>query len=175
VTRSSKLKIGISACLLGEPVRYDGGHRRDAFICEGLDQRFEFIPFCPEAAAGLGVPRPPVQLVDSAGQLRALGVTDPSLDVTHALESFSHDWLKRLPDVSGFILKSRSPSCGITDTPLFDADGVELAKGAGLFTRMLRSRYPQMPVEDEVGIHDPVRRERFFAQVHGYHRNGHCG
>jgi uncharacterized protein YbbK (DUF523 family) len=167
---SSKPRIGISACLLGEPVRYDGGHKRDPFICEELARHFEFVPICPEAAAGLGVPRPPVQLVGDPARPRALGREDASLDVTQALEAFSHAWLQQLEGISGFIVKSRSPSCGLHDTPLFDSEGNIQGSGAGIFTRLLTELKPQLPVEDENGIHDPVRRERFLAQVSGYLR-----
>lgn len=164
----SKPRVGISACLLGEPVRYDGGHKRDACIIDTLSERFEWLPVCPEAGAGLGVPRPPVQLVTGPERLRALGVDDPSLDVTSALESFSHDWLEGLSDISGFILKSRSPSCGLYDTPCFDAQGLECSQGGGLFTRLLIERYPQLPLEDEAGIHDPERRQYFIDRVLAY-------
>lgn len=169
---SNKPRIGISACLLGEPVRYDGGHKRDACIIDTLSDHFEWLPVCPEAGAGLGVPRPPVRLVVGPQGLRALGVDDPSLDVTDTLESFSRDWLEGLSGISGFILKSRSPSCGLYDSPYFDPQGVGQSQGGGLFTRLLIERYPHLPLEDEAGIHDPERRQRFIDRVLAYVNEG---
>ncbi|MFC1684441.1 DUF523 domain-containing protein [Pseudomonadota bacterium] len=167
-SNSPKPRVGISACLLGEPVRYDGGDKRDPCITDTLADCFEWLPVCPEVGAGLGVPRPPVKLVAESGQLLALGVDNPSLDVTDALESFSRAWLEELSDLSGFILKSRSPSCGLHDTLRFDAQGEEQGRGDGLFTRILIQCYPHLPVEDENGIHDPVRRKRFISRVLTY-------
>lgn len=165
---TNKLRIGISACLLGEPVRYDGGDRRNAAIIDTLGDYFDWVPVCPEVGAGLGVPRPSVRLVDLSGQLRALGVADPSLDVTRTLEAFSHDWLDGAQDLSGFILKSRSPSCGLHDTPRFNAQGEEQCRGEGLFTRILIRSYPHLPLEDEIGLQDPHRRQCFVARVQAY-------
>lgn len=163
-----KPRVGISACLLGEPVRYDGGDKRDACIIDSLSDCFEWVPVCPEVGAGLGVPRSPVQLVALSDRLRALGVADRSLDVTPALEAFSHSWLEQFSDLSGFILKSRSPSCGLHDTPHFDAQRETQALGGGLFTRLLLQRHPRLPVEDELGLHDPQRRQHFIARVLAY-------
>jgi uncharacterized protein YbbK (DUF523 family) len=165
---SVKPRVGISACLLGEPVRYDGGHKRDACIIDTLSDCFEWLPVCPEAGAGLGVPRPPVRLVTGPNGLQVLGVDDPALDVTDALKSFSQDWFEGLSDISGFILKSRSPSCGLYDTPCFDPQGMERSQGGGLFARLLIERYPRLPLEDENGIHDSQRRQAFIDRVLAY-------
>jgi len=99
-------------------------------------------------------------------------VDDPSLDVTDTLESFARDWLEQLQDISGFILKARSPSCGLYDTPCSDSQGLGQSLGGGLFTRLLIERYPHLPLEDEAGIHDPERRQRFIDRVLAYGDGG---
>lgn len=170
MTHNSKLIIGVSSCLLGEPVRYDGGHKRHALICEELARRFELVGVCPEAEAGLGVPRPPVMLVGDPIHPRALGVEDRGLDVTARLEAFAQDWARRHDDIAGLLLKSRSPSCGISDVPVFDSAGQAQAHGPGIFARVLRQQYPSLPMEDEAGIEDPVRRQQFVERVSAHHR-----
>lgn len=129
---------------------------------------FRLLPLCPEVGAGLGVPRPPVQLVNSMGGLRAVGRDDASLDVTVALEKFACQQLPELHSIAGFIGKSRSPSCGLETTPLFDLTGSHYADGSGIFLRLLRQRYPRLPLEDELGIADPLRRAAFIQQVLAY-------
>lgn len=168
MSRDPKPKIGVSGCLLGEAVRYDGTDKRDDLICSGLSSRFELIPVCPEVGAGLGVPRPPVRLVGDPGHILALGLEDPGLDVTRALESFSRAWLCQSRGICGFILKSRSPSCGLRDTPVFDKTGHIRAEGPGIFAGMLMAHDGLLPVEDETGIRDPARGGSFLARVEIY-------
>lgn len=163
-----RARIGVSACLLGERVRYDGNHKRDVLVCDTLSQDFELIPVCPEAEAGLGVPRPPVQLVGDARHPRVRGVENPGLDVTASLEVFCDEWVGRLQGVSGFVLKARSPSCGLIDTPLFDLEGQIQSAGPGVFARILQQRHPQLPVVDENDLHDLELYRAFVVKVRAY-------
>jgi uncharacterized protein YbbK (DUF523 family) len=162
---SQRPLIAVSSCLLGNRVRYDGGHKHTSFICDQLAREFDLIPVCPEADAGLPVPRPPVQLVGDPDCPRALGVEDPSLDVTDILESFASKKIAELSEITGFICKARSPSCGFGTTPLYDSAGEIREIASGIFMRMLRQRYPRLPVIDEEGINNPDLRRAFLRQI----------
>ena len=166
----AKPLIGVSRCLLGDPVRYDGASKRNRWIADVLSLHCDFLPVCPEVESGLGVPRPALQLVGSPQQPRALGVADSGLDVTEPLLEYFAQCRPRLRDVSGMILKSRSPSCGVLDTPVFSGNGQELAHGAGLFTRALLQTYPELPVIDENGLASESGRVGFLIQVFRYRR-----
>lgn len=154
---------------MGEPVRYDGTDRYESIIGE-MDPDIEFISLCPEAGAGLGVPRTPVRLVRMNHQLHALGVEDDAIDVTDVLNAYSHKVVKTLDHLSGFILKSRSPSCAIVDAQLYDQEGELTGNGAGLFVRILHARYPQMPLTTEAYLGDEDLRKIFLDRVHLYHQ-----
>ena len=167
---SPRPRVGISACLLGEAVRYDGGHRHQPALVARLRAAVDLQAWCPEAGAGLGVPRPPVQLVGDPRRPRALGVDDPRLDVTDALR----DWLARhlgaMGALSGFVLKRNSPSCGVRDVPVFTAPGSPRhAGGSGLLVLALRARYPALPLADEVELADAAALDDFLEQVRRYH------
>ena len=157
--------IAVSSCLLGNRVRYDGGDKRSALICEQLARDFDLIPICPEADAGLTVPRPPVQLVGDPEWPRALGVENASLDVTEVLESFANKRIAELAEISGFICKARSPSCGFGTTPVYDPAGEIREIASGIFMRMLQQSYPQLPLIDEEGIDNPEQRRQFLQRV----------
>ena len=163
----SKPRVGVSACLMGEPVRYDGADKYNATVAERLAESFDLRPLCPEADAGLGVPRPAVRLVRVEGRLRALGVDEGGLDVTVDLERFSSKIIARL-DVAGFILKSRSPSCGKIDTAIHDMDGRVIGQGSGLFVHALRHAFPFLPLEDERVLENEGAREGFVDRVYLY-------
>lgn len=157
--------IGVSRCLLGDPVRYDGASKRSRWVVEVLSLHCDFLTICPEVEAGLGVPRPPVRLVKCGQQRRALGVANSRLDVTDPLQAYCEQALPRLQRVNGMILKARSPSCGVSDTPLFSDSGELLVEGPGLFTRMLLETYPELPVIDENGLETEAGRVGFLIQV----------
>lgn len=162
--------IGISSCLLGEPVRYDGGHKRDRFITDQLAKHVRFIPICPEMGSGMPVPRPPIRLVGDPTHPRVLGVDNPKRDVTRQLEVYANKALADLADISGYILKKDSPSCGMKRVKVYPAQGGSAErKGTGVFARRLMERYPQLPVEDEGRLNDPVLRENFINRVFVYH------
>lgn len=163
-------RVAVSSCLLGLPVRYDGGDKYEAWLVESLGRHVQFQPVCPEAEAGLGVPRPPVQLVRDSHGIRVLGVSDRSLDVTSSLESYGRELVPELADVCGFIFKTRSPSCGPSAVPVFDEVGRRVGEGSGLVAGIVRERIPNLPVEDEEGLADPQRRDNFLECLFVFHR-----
>lgn len=155
--------VAISACLLGHPVRYDGNHKRQPLIVEQLQPWFEWLPLCPEMAAGLGTPRPPVQLVGIEGQPLALGVDDDRLDVTPALDAACKQLITQLraePRLGGVIVQSRSPSCGLGSTPLHNVNREPKALGSGLFARHLHEL--ALPCVEESWLDSPARCRRFL-------------
>jgi uncharacterized protein YbbK (DUF523 family) len=166
-----RIKVGISSCLLGAYVRYDGGHKRDKPITDRLSPVFEWVPVCPEVDSGLGVPRQPVRLVrQDQGAVKVLGAMDPRLDVTASLTEFSHSRMPDLATIRGYIVKSKSPSCGMTQVPIHSPDGRSESSGPGVFTSILMQTYPLLPVEDEESLAGPARRENFLERVRVYDR-----
>ncbi|MDJ0806073.1 MAG: DUF523 and DUF1722 domain-containing protein [Gammaproteobacteria bacterium] len=167
-------KVGVSACLLGHQVRYDGGHKRNPFLLEALDEHVEFIPVCPETAIGLGIPRPPIRLVGIPEHPRVIGVTDASLDVTGRLQDYAESEVSSYLRLSGFILKKDSPSCGMERVKVYDNTGSSATrKGVGAFARVLMQRLPLLPVEEEGRLNDAVLRENFIARIYVYQRWQH--
>jgi len=165
------IRVGISSCLLGREVRFDGGHKRDPFINRALSAYFEFVPFCPEVEIGLGVPRDPIRLERRGGEVRAVGVRQPDLDVTGPLGDYARQVVRGNPDLSGYILKSKSPSCGMERVKVYDAaTGIPAADGVGAFARIVMEQWPELPVEEEGRLNDPVLRENFIERVFTYRR-----
>jgi uncharacterized protein YbgA (DUF1722 family)/uncharacterized protein YbbK (DUF523 family) len=167
---SSAPRIGISSCLLGERVRYDGAHKKNEYITESLGRCFEFVPFCPEVAIGMGVPRPPIRLVRVGSDIRARGVRDAELDVTEPLRDYAVRVAPKLKSLSGYILKKDSPSCGMERVRVHGAQGVPRRDGAGIFAQRLMELVPQLPFEEEGRLMDPALRENFVERVYVYHR-----
>lgn len=172
----SKPLVGISACLVGETVRYDAGHKRQSTLISLLAPHTELSPFCPEVAAGLGVPRPPVQLIEtSAKRVRALGVERAELDVTQALSATAAEFRRRQLDaLSGFIFKGRSPSCGLGSTPLSSEKGELLGYRDGLFAAQIREAAPWLPCVEEDWLQNPENCFRFLGAccLVAYYRHG---
>lgn len=166
----SKIQIGISSCLLGQEVRHDGGHKRNGYVLNTLSNYFEFRPLCPEMAIGMGVPRPPVRLAKNHGEIRLVGSRDSSLDVTEAMNRFASQAVNNLDDISGYILKKDSPSCGMTRVRIYNEKGHPEKKGSGLFASHLLEAHPCLPVEEEGRLMDPVLRENFLERVFVYYR-----
>ncbi len=160
--------IAVSRCLLGDAVRYDGGSRPFPWLTEVLSVHCDLLPICPEVEAGLEVPRPPVRLVETAGALRALGVDDPTLDVSAAIERSSAARVAELERVDGLILKARSPSCGLQDVPRYDPAGRETGRGPGLFSRAAVAAWPALPAADEGVLATEVARVAFLLRVFRY-------
>lgn len=159
-----KIPVGISACLLGHEVRYDGAHKYHSYIERTLGQYFEFRPFCPEVEAGLGIPRPCVQLRETPDGIRCVGVKDHNLDVTERLQEAARRQQDWLGDMCGYILKKDSPSCGMTRVKVYKND-VPVRQGVGIFADYLQSTFPSLPVEEEGRLGDPGLRENFIQRV----------
>ena len=165
-----KIRIGVSACLIGERVRYDGTDKRDAFITDSLGAAFELVPVCPEVAIGMGVPRPPIRLVGDPQQPRALGIDDPGLDVTAPLTAFGRRMAVELDDIDAYIFKSRSPSCGPARVKVYGAGKAPRAQGVGLYAREIMASQPLLPVEEEGRLIEPLRRDNFIERIFAHRR-----
>lgn len=169
------LRIGVSACLLGAKVRFDGQHKRDAFLTDGLAPFVTWVSVCPEVEVGMGIPRPPVRLVRGpAGRSLMLAQPDDA-DWTERMEAYADKRALALAreELSGFVLKSKSPSCGMERVKLYDgpeATGAPARTGVGLFARALRRRLPNLPVEEEGRLCDADLRENFLERVFAYAR-----
>ncbi len=168
-----KLKIGISSCLLGQPVRYDGGHKRDPYIVDKLGRSVLWRPVCPEHECGLSTPREPMRLEKRAGNLRIVTINpgnlgnpcDTGMDHTDMLFEWIEGSISGLGGLCGFIFKARSPSCGIHDAEIFDKSGALISSGPGLFARAFMERYPLVPVVDEESLHAADRLGDFIARA----------
>lgn len=164
------IRVGISACLVGQQVRYNGAHKKNDRLLDVLGSRFELVPVCPEVEMGLGTPREPMNLYRSGNSLRMLTV-DTRIDHTAGMQSFAARRLEELAahDISGFVLKKDSPSCGLHATPTYELSGDNmLREGRGLFASALTNRFPQMPVADEAMLSDPETLDRFIERVIAY-------
>lgn len=167
-----KIRIGISACLLGEEVRYNGGHKLDRYLRDTLGRFFEYVPVCPEVEAGFGVPREPVQLVGDPDHPRMLTV-NTRRDLTDQMQSWSANRVAALETehLCGFIFKAKSPSSGMERIKVYPSEGgMPAKKGVGLFAREFMDRFPLLPVEDEGRLHDDNLRENFIERVFVMHR-----
>jgi len=163
-------RLGISSCLLGQEVRYDSSHKLNRYITDTLGEVFDFIPFCPEVAIGLGVPRPPIRLVKVADRLRARGIRDPGQDVTEALRAYGEEVSLQCTRFSGYLFKSKSPSCGMERVKVYSEAGDPLDSGPGVYAAAIMQVHPQLPAEEEGRLMDPRLRENFVERVFIYHR-----
>src|SRR5713226_2492461 len=147
VQTAAPLRIGISRCLLGDNVRYDGGHKLDSVLIEILGRYAEWVPVCPEVEVGLGTPREPMHLVGDPQAPRLITITT-GIDHTDSMNRFARQRVRELEamDLSGYIFKSDSPSCGIQEVPLFSTEGIETPDGIGLFARAFMEHFPLIPV-----------------------------
>ena len=165
-----RIPVGISSCLLGEQVRYDGGHKRHSYITQTLGQYFEFRPFCPELAIGLGVPRKPIRLWRDGEQgIRCVSVDDTGTDFTARLSACAdaeRQWQRQL---CGYILKKDSPSCGMERVKVWD-DVMPTREGVGVYAGRMMENFPCLPVEEEGRLGDAVLRENFIQRVFAMHR-----
>ena len=175
MTGPTPLRIGISSCLLGETVRYDGGHKRDPYLVETLGRLVEWVPVCPEVEMGLGTPRETIRLVRDTGRVDGVRLVGRSgRQLTSRMQRFARGRLRSLAKaaLSGYILKKDSPSCGLERVKVWHDDDGRAAErnGRGLFAAELVRQYPNLPVEEEGRLHDPVLRENFFERVFAYRR-----
>jgi uncharacterized protein YbgA (DUF1722 family)/uncharacterized protein YbbK (DUF523 family) len=166
-----RIRLGISACLLGEPVRYDGGHKRDPYLVEALGRYVEWVPVCPEVELGLGTPRETLRLVRIGQDIRMV-MPKSGQDHTEGMRAFERKRARELEeeDLCGYILKKDSPSCGMERVRLFDAHGVPAKSGRGLFAEALLQHFPNLPVEEEGRLSDARLRENFLERVFAYRR-----
>lgn len=166
---SHRIRLGISSCLLGQKVRFDGNHKQDGFITGTLSNYFEFVPVCPEVAIGLDVPRPPIRLTGDPHAPRAVGVDDPLLDVTEPLARYGARQARTLSDLSGYIFKSRSPSCGMERVRVYGSRGPAKV-GRGIYASAFLAGQPWLPAEEEGRLTDPELRDNFLERVFAYRR-----
>ena len=164
-------RIGVSRCLLGEEVRYDGGHKRDQFLTDVLGRYVEWVPICPEVEAGLGAPREAMRLVGNPQHPRLVTIKS-GIDHTRALETMATNRIEELKelDLSGYVFKKGSPSCGIERVRLYNEHWMPSRKGVGLFARAFIEQFPLIPVEEEGRLCDPTLRENFIERVFCYRR-----
>lgn len=159
-----KIRVGISACLLGEPVRYDGGHKLDRFLRDTLGRYVDYVPVCPEVECGFGVPRESMRLIAGPDGPR-LVTSRSSLDHTDRMRAWSQERVESLTNLIGFIFKSDSPSSGMERVKVYGRQGIPVKNGVGLFAAAFMQRFPLIPVEDDGRLHDPALRENFIERL----------
>ena len=168
-TTGHKPKIAISACLLGAEVRFNGGHKESRLCSQALSEHFEFVPLCPEVAIGLGIPRQPIRLIGDPAQPLAVGSVDSALDVTRPLHDYGVAMAASHTDICGYIFMQKSPSCGLERVKVYQDGGrpAELS-GRGIYAHAFCAAHPDLPVEEDGRLNDPVLRENFMTRVYAY-------
>jgi uncharacterized protein YbgA (DUF1722 family)/uncharacterized protein YbbK (DUF523 family) len=161
-----KIKLGISTCLLGENVRFDGGHKLDRYLTDTLGQFVEYVPVCPEMECGFGVPRESFRLVGDPQNPR-LVTSRTNQDHTERMTAWAEKRVEELEteDLCGYIFKGGSPSSGMERVKVYDSNGVPSKVGVGLFARAFMNHFPLLPVEEEGRLHDPRLRENFIERI----------
>jgi len=165
------IRLGVSSCLLGNAVRYDGGHKRDRFVTDLLAKFVEWVPVCPEVEVGMGTPRPALRLVREGDDVRMLEIAS-GRDHTRAMQRYAASRVRALRglELCGYVLKKDSPSCGMARVKVYEVDGAPKRDGRGVFAGALLDRFPNLPVEDEGRLNDPRLRENFIERVFAYRR-----
>jgi uncharacterized protein YbgA (DUF1722 family)/uncharacterized protein YbbK (DUF523 family) len=164
------IKVGISSCLLGDKVRYDGGHKQSRYCQNVLDKYFDFQKFCPEMAIGLGTPRKTIRLIKDEERIR-LVASDESFDVTDEMEKYAQETSATLSHLSGYILCAKSPTCGMERVTLYQAGTNNGSKdGVGMFAAQIMKDHPLLPVEEEGRLNDTLLRDNFVTRVFAYHQ-----
>jgi uncharacterized protein YbgA (DUF1722 family)/uncharacterized protein YbbK (DUF523 family) len=168
---NDRLRLGVSSCLLGEQVRFDGGHKHDRFLTDVLGRYVEWVPVCPELELGMGVPREAVRLEGDVDAPRMVG-TRTQVDHTSAMRRFAATRVKQLAglDLDGYVFKKGSPSCGMERVRVYGTSGMPARRGRGLFSAAFLHAFPLLPVEEEGRLNDPVLREGFIERVFAYRR-----
>ncbi|WP_319781628.1 DUF523 and DUF1722 domain-containing protein [Oceanisphaera sp. IT1-181] len=167
------IRVGISGCLIGQKVRFDGGHKRSDFCTEQLINHVEFVPFCPEMAIGLGTPRPSIRLISASSQKGASNIiaqTAKGEDVTEALRDYGRTMAAQFGGLSGYVLCAKSPSCGMERVRVYHESGQGNAKdGIGIYAAELMKAQPLLPLEEDGRLNDPLLRENFVTRVFALH------
>jgi uncharacterized protein YbgA (DUF1722 family)/uncharacterized protein YbbK (DUF523 family) len=173
-TPERPIRLGVSSCLLGNEVRFDGGHKRDRFVTDLLGRFVEWVPVCPEVEVGMDTPRPALRLVGEGDSVRMVEIKS-GLDHTRSMERYSARRVRafRSLDLCGYILKKDSPSCGMTRVKVYGEKSMPTRQGRGLFASALMEAYPNLPFEDEGRLNDPKLRENFIERVFAYQRLSH--
>ena len=168
---AATINVGVSACLLGHRVRYDGGHKRDRYLLGSLGRYFNWVPVCPEVELGLETPRPSLRLEECDGHVRLM-MSRHGIDLSERMNDFCHARVDALgkSDLCGFVLKKNSPSCGMERVRVYRAKGPPRRDGRGLFADALIGRFANLPVEEEGRLHDPVLCENWVTRVFACHR-----
>ena len=164
------IRIGVSSCLLGAKVRFDGGHKKDDFLVNTFGAWVEWVPVCPEVEVGMGIPRESVRLVRKGGDVRMVAPKSGD-DWSEAMRAYSAQRVEKLAtaELTGYVLKKDSPSCGMERVKVY-GDGMPTRSGRGLFPEALLARFPNLPVEEEGRLCDPGLRDNFVERVFAYHR-----
>jgi len=162
-------RVAVSACLLGQRVRYDGKQKQHAFVCKQLQKWLSLEAICPEVEIGMGVPRPAIQLREVSGRIKAVGLEQADLDVTQQLNRFGRQTAQRLADIDAYIFKARSPSCGLTSTPIMFSDGSS-KKTAGLFAAQIMQQLPLLPVVEEGKLETITQQVNFLQRLAAHRR-----
>lgn len=163
---TTRIKLGVSTCLLGESVRYDGGHKHDHFITDTLGMYVDYVPVCPEVECGLSIPREAMRLVGDPAAPRLMTIRT-GVDLTEQMVTWAKNRLKQLAqeDLCGFIFKSRSPSSGMERVKVYNDKGMPVKNGRGIFAGMFMDRFPLIPTEEEGRLKDPLLRENFIERI----------
>ncbi len=165
------IRLGVSTCLMGENVRYDGGHQRDRFLIDTLGEFVEWVPVCPEVEIGLSTPREAMHLAGDPEHPRLVTIKTGD-DYTERMQAWARERLDQLADVNlhGFVFKSRSPSSGLYRVKVYDEHGMPSRTGTGIFPRAVMDRFPLLPLEEDGRLHDMGLRENFIERVFAYYR-----
>lgn len=175
--KADRIQVGISSCLLGDPVRYNGGHKRSQFCSETLSRHMDLVPFCPEMAIGLGTPRPSIHLLKQGSEIIAR--TSDGKNVGEPLAAYGARVARDIGALSGYIFCAKSPSCGVWRVPVKGVEGRGAGKiGTGVYAEQIIKAHPLLPVEEDGRLNDPLLRENFIMRVYAWHDwqiNVQCG
>lgn len=164
-----KLKIAVSSCLLGEEVRFNGGHKLHRWLTKTLGDYADFVAYCPEVAIGLGIPRDPIRLIQTDRGIRAVNTDDASLDHTDALQAYAESVLPEMDGIDGYVLMQGSPSCGMERVKLYNAHGIPEKIASGLYAEVIMRHKPWLPVEESGRLTDANLVENFVQRLYVYH------
>ena len=170
VSDALRPRLAVSSCLLGQAVRYDGGHKRHNWLVDTLGRCVDFVPHCPEVSIGLGIPREPIQLTGDPDHPRARAVYHPDRDMTNQLQADARAVAARLDRVAGYVFKSRSPSCGLYHVAVHAESGEVVHNGRGIYASAIQETRPWLPIEEESRLDDVDLRENFVCRLFTYQR-----